>query len=140
MAPWRGDRPTERLEVDPGGEEVQIGDAVLGGGATGEAGRRADVLGGEPNREHLELKVPPERRVVGAAGGSWSVGEELWRPRDERRRGLRLSSRSLRVRMWWDLGGAVPGGPKGRWLYCQAFYLARKFKNTSQGTKYYTYD
>lgn len=97
MAPWRGDSATERVEVDPGGE-FQIGDTVLCCGRTGEVDGKLGVLGGELNREHLELKVPPERRVMGT-DGSLSVGEELRRLREESLRGLRLSSRSLSVRM-----------------------------------------
>lgn len=97
MAPCRGDSPTDRLEVEPGGE-FQMGDAVICCGRPGEVDGRLDDLGGELNKEHLELKVPLERRVKGALG-SLSVGEELRRLREESLRGRRLSSRSLSVRM-----------------------------------------
>lgn len=63
----------------------------------GDAELKLD-LGGELNRAHLELIVPPERRVIGP-DGSFSVGEELQRLLDESLRGRRVSSRSLSVRM-----------------------------------------
>ena len=65
---------------------------------TGDADPIFDVLGGELKREHLDWIVPPERRVIGT-DGSLSVGEELQRLLAESLRGLRVSSRSLRVKM-----------------------------------------
>lgn len=97
MAPCRGDSPAVMLEVDLGGE-LQTGDMVLCCGKRGEVDSKFDVLGGELNKEHLEWKVPPERRVMGTEV-SLSVGEELRRLFDESLRGLRVSSRSLSVRM-----------------------------------------
>lgn len=97
MAPCRGDSPEAMFEVDLGGE-LQAGDIVLCCGKRGEVDPKFDVLGGELNKEHLEWKVPPERRVMGTEV-SVSVGEELQRLLDESLRGLRVSSRSLIVRM-----------------------------------------
>lgn len=97
MRPCRGDNPAQMLELDLGGE-LQTGDIEFCLERGGEAGPKFDDLGGEPNRAHLELMVPPERRVIGA-DGSLSVGEELQRLLDESLRGRRVSSRSLSVRM-----------------------------------------
>lgn len=96
MAPCRGDSPAAMVEVDLGGE-LQTGDMVLCCGRRGEVDPKFDALGGELNKEHLEWKVPPERRVMGTEV-SLSVGEELRRLL-ESLRGLRVSSRSLSVRM-----------------------------------------
>lgn len=97
MAPCRGDSPAEMLELDRGGE-LQMGDAEFCRDRGGDAAPKFDDLGGELNRAHLELTVPPERRVIGT-DGSLSVGEELQRLLDESLRGRRVSSRSLKVRM-----------------------------------------
>lgn len=97
MAPCRSDSPAEMLEFDLGGE-LQTGDVEFWRDRGGEAEPKLDDLGGELNRAHLELTVPPERRVIGT-DGSLSVGEELQRLLDETLRGRRVSSRSLNVRM-----------------------------------------
>lgn len=81
------------------GGELQTEDMVLCCGKRGEVDPKFDVLGGELNKEHLEWKVPPERRVMGTEEVSLSVGEELRRLLDESLRGLRVSSRSLSVKM-----------------------------------------
>lgn len=107
--PQHGESPGERLlEGDVGGEP-QLGDAELrlNRGRGGEPDMRSADLGGELNRMDRGWRVPPERSVMGTEG-LLSVGEELQRLRDNSLRGRRLSSRSLMVRMWWDLGGAVP--------------------------------
>lgn len=85
------------LELDLGGE-FQTGDAGLRCERGGEADPKCDDLGGELKRAHLELTVPPERRVIGTEG-SLSVGEELQRFLAESLRGRRVSSRSLSVTM-----------------------------------------
>lgn len=97
MVPCRGDSPAEMLELDLGGE-LQTGDVEFCRDRGGEAGPKLDDRGGELNRAHLELTVPPERRVIGVVG-SLSVGEALQRLLDESLRGRRVSSRSLSVRM-----------------------------------------
>lgn len=85
------------LELDLGGE-LHTGDAEFCRDSRGEVDPRFDDLGGEPKSPHLELTVPPERRVIGT-DGSLSVGEGLQRLLDESLRGRRVSSRSLNVRM-----------------------------------------
>lgn len=97
IAPCRVNSPAEKLELDRGGE-LQTGDAEFCRDRGGEAAPKFDDLGGELNRAHLEWTVPPERRVIGT-DGSLSVGEELQRLLDESLRGLRVSSRSLNVRI-----------------------------------------
>lgn len=97
MAPCRGDRPAEMLELDLGGE-LQTGDVEFCRDRGGDTDPKFEVLGGELNRAHLEWTVPPERRVIGT-DGSLSVGEELQRLLDDSLRGRRVSSRSLKVRM-----------------------------------------
>lgn len=80
----------------------------------GERGSGFDALGGELKGRDLGLSDPPERSVIGPEG--LSVGEEeeeAWRLRDDSRRGRRVSSRSLMVRMWWDLDTALPGEGRG---------------------------
>lgn len=93
----RGEIPAERRELDLGGE-LQEGDVEFCRERGGETGLKLDDLGGELNRLHLGLTMPPERRVIGT-DGSLSVGEELQWLLDESLRGRRLSSRSLSVRM-----------------------------------------
>ena len=103
--PRRGEKP--KGEVG--------GDAELRPGRDGDGGvdtRSWWGRGGDPNNAVRELG-PQERSVAGVAG-SLSVGEELQRLRDERRRGRRVSSRSRRVRIGWDFGGADPAGREGR--------------------------
>lgn len=127
LGEWRSDRrgragggllaPSrrgERSEVTLAGKEwggaAQLEDTAAlrprrhGGGI----GKISSSLGGELKGRDRGWRVPPERRVIGPTGGS--VGEEeLWRLWDDMRRGRRVSSRSLIVRMWWDLDTAFPG-------------------------------
>lgn len=84
-------------EVDRSGDP-QTGDFDICRDGRGELDSMLADLGGELNRADLKWAGPPERRVTGT-DGSLSVGEELQRLLDESLRGLRVSSRSLNVRI-----------------------------------------
>lgn len=106
-APGRREKGWVRLEGDKGGEP-QLEEPARGRTCRGELRRFSLVLGGQLKGRDLGWRVPPERSVIGPARPS--VGEEEspeWQLRD-RRRGRRVSSRSLRVKMWWDLDMALP--------------------------------